>query len=77
MSLFLIQVVHVGTIIPEHGFSSFKFLPFTGDTVIVAIKTMEVDDNTATFILVFTIEGEIIYSETQVSDLKYEGLEFI
>lgn len=70
-------MVHVGEIICDRGFSSLKFLPFTKDTVIVAIKTMEVGDNTATYILVFTIEGEIIYPETQVSDMKFEGLEFI
>lgn len=69
-------MVHVGEVIPDRGFSSFKFVPNTADTMIAAIKTKEMDDTTATFITVFTVQGEIVYPETLVSDMKFEGLEF-
>jgi len=72
-----IKVVYIGKVIPERGFSSFKFVPGTLDTVIAAIKTKEVNGTTATFITVFTVKGLIIYPETLVSDKKFEGLEFI
>lgn len=73
------QVKHIGEIIPNRGYASFKFIPGTNDTVIVAIHTTEEDDGrvTAAYISVFTINGEIIYPQTKVSDLKFEGFEFI
>lgn len=70
-------MIHIGEKVPTHGYSSFKFIPGTNDTIIAAIKTMEVNDTTATFVTVFTIEGKIIYPETQVSEKKFEGFEFI
>jgi len=72
-----IQVSKVGEIVPSHGFSSFKFVPGTDDQVIVAIKSEEVGDSAASFILAFTVEGEILLPETKIADVKYEGLEFI
>ncbi|XP_049951373.1 soluble calcium-activated nucleotidase 1 isoform X1 [Schistocerca serialis cubense] len=36
-----IKVTFVGEVVPTHGFSSFKFLPGTDDSIIVALKTME------------------------------------
>jgi len=70
-------VVQVGIVVPNHGYSSFKFIPNTNNTIITAISTQEEDKVTATFIKVFTIDGRILFSETKVSDLKYEGFEFI
>ncbi|XP_050424374.1 soluble calcium-activated nucleotidase 1-like [Adelges cooleyi] len=72
-----IKVVRVGEIVPTHGYASFKFIPNTNDSVIVAIKTEEVGETTGTFITVFTIDGKILYPETKVSGLKFEGFEFI
>lgn len=63
---------------PKKGFSSFKFIPGTNDQVIIALKTYEYRDKTKSYITVFTIDGEIILPDTQVSDTyKYEGLEFL
>lgn len=62
----------------KKGYSSFKFLPDTGDRVIVALKTYEYKDHTKSFITVFTIDGKILLPDTIVSDsYKYEGLEFL
>lgn len=62
---------------PTRGFSSFKFIPFTDDTVITALKSEEVNGTLATYITAFTIDGQILLPDTKVSDLKYEGIEFI
>jgi len=72
-----VNVVHVGKVEPTHGFSSFKFIPGTDDTVIVALKTTEVEGQTSTFIMVFDIHGNILHPEKKIADLKYEGFDFI
>lgn len=59
------------------GFSSFKFVPSSNDHVIVALKTEELEGKTATYITAFTIKGEIVLEDSFISDLKYEGIEFI
>lgn len=71
------QVTYIGDVIATHGFSSFKFIPGTDDTLIVALKSEENKGKTATYVMVFHIDGKILYPETKVADLKYEGLEFI
>lgn len=70
-------MTRIGDVVPNHGYASFKFIPGTNDTIITAIKTQEEESVTATFITVFTINGDIIYPETKISDLKFEGFEFI
>lgn len=75
--IFRFQVKQIGEIIPNRGYASFKFVPGTNDTVIAAINTTEEGDTTATYLSVFTTDGEIIYPQTQVSDMKFEGFEFI
>lgn len=75
--MYLFQVTHVGELIPVRGFSSFKFLPGSQDTVIVALKTEEYLGRTATYIVAFTIEGTVLMSESKIMDKKFEGLEFI
>uniref|UniRef100_A0A8D8TWE0 Apyrase n=1 Tax=Cacopsylla melanoneura TaxID=428564 RepID=A0A8D8TWE0_9HEMI len=68
----------VGMLVPAQGFSSFKFLPDSNDTIIVALKTIEVNSAYKTHITAFTIEGEILLEDTLISDGdKFEGLEFI
>lgn len=67
----------VGPLIPTHGFSSFKFVPGTADSVIVALKSEENDGHISTFLTVFTITGEIWLPETDIGTYKYEGIEFI
>ncbi|KAL5017820.1 hypothetical protein ScPMuIL_003542 [Solemya velum] len=72
-----IDIRFVGDVNPTHGFSSFKFIPGTNDEIIVAIKSEENRGKIASYIMVFTIYGDIILSEKKISELKYEGIEFI
>jgi soluble calcium-activated nucleotidase 1 len=64
-------------LVPIRGFSSFKFLPGSKDTIIVALKTEEYQGETATYITAFNINGQIIMPDIKVSDKKFEGLEFV
>ncbi|XP_046405821.1 soluble calcium-activated nucleotidase 1 [Ischnura elegans] len=72
-----IQVTYVGEVIPTHGFSSFKFIPNTDDQIIVAIKSEENKGKVASYIMAFSIKGQILLAETKIGDVKYEGIEFI
>uniref|UniRef100_A0A1A9X0H4 Apyrase n=1 Tax=Glossina brevipalpis TaxID=37001 RepID=A0A1A9X0H4_9MUSC len=63
---------------PTHGVSSFKFIPFTDDRIIVALRSQELNGKTTTFITAFDINGKTLLPEQQiVSEYKYEGFEFI
>lgn len=70
-------MTYIGETIPTHGFASFKFLPATDDSVIVALKSEEDKGRSATYIIAFHIDGKILLPETKVAELKYEGFEFI
>ncbi|WAQ97483.1 CANT1-like protein [Mya arenaria] len=72
-----IEVSTVGEINPTHGFSSFKFVPGTNHNVIVALKSEEDGANKATYIMVFDVEGNILYEEMKIGDAKFEGIEFV
>ncbi|KAB0798261.1 hypothetical protein PPYR_09254 [Photinus pyralis] len=72
-----IRAVQIPSVDGSRGFSSFKFIPTSGDTVIVALRSVEVGDKTATYITAFTIEGKVLLQDTLISDLKFEGIEFI
>jgi len=72
-----IRVSTVGEKIPTHGFSSFKFVPGTKDSVIVALKSEEIEGKVATYLMVFNIDGIVIYPETKIGDRKFEGIEFV
>lgn len=72
-----IVMSRVGPLNPTHGFSSFKFVPGTGDQIIVALKSEEDSGKIATYIMAFTFDGRILLPETKIGDVKYEGLEFI
>lgn len=67
----------IGTLIPIRGFSSFKFLPGSQDSIIVALKTEEFQGQTATYITAFTVGGRIVMPDVKVMNMKFEGLEFI
>ena len=72
------------TITPLRGFSSFKFLPGSRDTVIVALKSSE-DSSTSTQATFITIFGErspgvwdVLLEETELpGHAKFEGIEII
>jgi len=72
-----VQVGHIGDLIPTHGFASFKFVPGTGDQVLVAIKSVEAEDKTESYIMAFDLKGNVLLPETKFADQKYEGIEFI
>ncbi|CAN0008002.1 unnamed protein product [Discosporangium mesarthrocarpum] len=74
------DVRHAGEIVPTHGFSTFKFVPGTGDQVIAALKSEESEEKGTqeTFMTVFTLDGEVLMEETRLpGGYKFEGLEFI
>ena len=72
------------TITPLRGFSSFKFLPGSRDTVIVALKSSE-DSTTNTQTTYITVYAErspgvwaVLLEETELpGKAKFEGIEVI
>jgi len=72
-----IQVSKVGDLIPTHGFASMKFIPNTGDQLVVALKSVESDGVLETYIMAFDLSGNILLAETKFADKKYDGIEFL
>lgn len=72
-----IEVRYVGIKNELRGFSSFKFVPGTNDQLIVALKSQEFEGNISSYLLVFTVDGEIILPEKLIGNFKYEGIEFV
>ncbi|KAG1663296.1 Soluble calcium-activated nucleotidase 1 [Nymphon striatum] len=73
-----ISITKIGEFsVPTHGFSSFKFVPNTLDNIIVALKSEEDGDIIASYIMVFTVGGQILFPEKKIANLKFEGIEFI
>ncbi|KAM3567291.1 hypothetical protein VYU27_010561 [Nannochloropsis oceanica] len=74
------EVREVGKITPERGFSSFKFLPGSRDSIILALKSVEeaATGRQGTYITLFDLKGEVLLDETPVPGaFKFEGLEFV
>jgi len=74
-----IDVRRIGPLDCELGFTSMKLIPDTNE--ILAIKVLEVGNQTRTFITAFDLQGHF-YLEPEwmalVSDtIKYEGLAFV
>ncbi|KAF5280248.1 hypothetical protein FQA39_LY18071 [Lamprigera yunnana] len=76
-SVYSVEAIKVENLKPTRGFSSFKFIPTSDDNIIVALRSEELEGKTATYITAFTINGNILLEDTFISNLKYEGLEFI
>ena len=72
-----ISMEKIGKFHETHGFSSFKFIPGTKDSVVVALKSEEDQGKIASYIMVFNLNGEILMEETKIGDHKFEGIEFI
>lgn len=72
-----VSVQRVGPLNLTRGFSSFKFVPDTDDQIILALKSEEDAGKIATYIIAFTLDGQVLLPETKIGDVKYEGLEFI
>lgn len=72
-----IEVVKLGPYKSTFGFSSFKFVPGSNDSVILAILSEEFNGKTATHITVFTVDGKTLLGPIKIkTDFKYEGIEF-
>lgn len=74
---FKFQVTNIGTVTPTKGFSSFKFLPGSHEHIIIALKSEEYKNQMATYIMGFTIDGNIVMPELKVALEKFEGFEFV
>lgn len=73
-----IERIQVGELKPTRGFSSFKFLPESHDSIIIALKTEELNGSTSTYLTVFDIKGNILLEDEKIqTSYKYEGFEFI
>ncbi|KAH8739465.1 hypothetical protein FG386_000437 [Cryptosporidium ryanae] len=76
----VLNIVEVGELIPERGFSSLKFLPGSFDQIIVATKSVEDSktDSQSSFITIFSLNGKILLNDEKIpGDHKYEGIEFV
>ena len=72
-----VRTLTVGEKLPTHGFSSCKFVPGTEDQLMVALKSEEIEGNVATYMMVFNMEGKVLYREQKIGDRKFEGVEFV
>lgn len=74
-----IEIVQIGVLTPSRGFSSFKFLPRTDDSIIMAVKSEEIekDDFQNSYLTIFDLSGNVLLPETQVpGNHKYEGVAY-
>ncbi|XP_055688572.1 apyrase-like [Lutzomyia longipalpis] len=53
-------------IVDYRGFSSFQFLPDSGEKVIVGLTTIETDEDVATYIIALDLKGKILFPETKI-----------
>lgn len=73
-----VHVSTLGELNKYKGFSSFKFLPNSHESIIVAIKSEEIEGKIASYIEAFDLEGRTLMKEEKIADdLKFEGVEFI
>lgn len=72
-----VAVSRAGPHHPTHGFSSFKLVPGSQDRIVLALKSEEDGGKVASYIMAFTLDGQVLLAETKIGDVKYEGLEFI
>ena len=56
---------------------SIMFHIFFKDSVIMALKSEEVEGKVATYITVLTTDNKVLLPETKFADAKFEGLEFV
>ena len=47
------------------------------DSVMVALKSEEVEGKVATYITVIATDNKVLLPETKFADAKFEGLEFV
>uniref|UniRef100_A0A7G3A859 Putative apyrase n=1 Tax=Lutzomyia longipalpis TaxID=7200 RepID=A0A7G3A859_LUTLO len=61
----------------ERGFSSFKFVPDSQESMIVGLTTVENGKTINTAIIGLDLQGKILYPETKIFNDKYEGVAFL
>jgi hypothetical protein len=66
------------------GWSSFKFVPYTGHRHIIGLKTEEQEDKEnpmdtvqTTYITVFDVDGKELLPQTKFAEKKFEGIDFL
>nr|ABI20151.1 35.8 kDa salivary protein [Phlebotomus duboscqi] len=59
---------------PAAGFSSFKFLPESDDQILIALKTIEKNGKTATYLTVIDITGRVLMPDKIINEDKFEGI---
>lgn len=76
--------ISIGRSVPTHGWSSFKFIPYTNNRVILGLRSMEIEDKADgageqnTYVTIFDVEGNVYLEEELIpGGHKYEGIEFI
>jgi soluble calcium-activated nucleotidase 1 len=71
---------------PLHGFSTFAFVPGSGDRHAIAVRSVEEDCTGAdedckqhSYIMVFDVlTGEVLMDEVDINmNMKFEGIEFV
>ena len=72
---------------PLHGFSSFAFVPGTGDRHAIALRSVEEDCagddlnvcKQRSYIVIFDVTtGDVLMDEVKIKDdMKFEGIEFV
>jgi len=76
----VVKSLTVGNITPERGFSTAKFIPGSGDTMLLALKSAEFGetDTQTSYACVVTTDGRELMIEQEIQGgMKFEGLEFI
>ncbi|GBG26302.1 Soluble calcium-activated nucleotidase 1 [Hondaea fermentalgiana] len=80
----LVKKLSIGSLVPTHGWSSFKFVPFTNNRVILGLRSMEIEDKDNgdgeqnTYVTIFDVDGNVFLEEQLIPGAhKYEGIEFL
>ncbi|CDW52728.1 soluble calcium activated nucleotidase 1 [Trichuris trichiura] len=73
-----VAVTYVGSLSLTRGFSAFQFIPLTGDSLIVAVKSEEIGGIVNSYLTVFGIDGRILLPDSIIpGNFKFEGIELI
>ncbi|KAL6737194.1 hypothetical protein Aduo_010860 [Ancylostoma duodenale] len=76
------QVTYIGdnkVTFSDRGYSAFDFIPDTDDSLIVAIKSKEVDGtDPESYVTVFRTDGQVLLPDQKLDDgYKFEGIYFV
>ena len=71
-----IEVLEVGSRVPERGVSSFKLVPGHPDECI-GLKSVEIGERTESYLFCFNLDGQVLTDDVFIGDYKCEGVEFL